>query len=261
MRTLLFSAVFFFNTVLALTQITIEHSYPYSAGVSEVGNEEYMYFLMDVPQKQCRIYNTYHVLQKTINLTVPEGYYLSDIKFVSKNIFNTDDLIELLYIYEKYVSTETWYYYQYGMGVVNENGTQLLSLPGGAFAEVKHVGNENKLLAYTYTYNLLGLYYDVVTNVYSLGGTSDFIGSIGFENQIVFPNPTKDQILINTSSVPENFKGDFNLYTVDGLRVLSIPVRKGEMQSIPVGQLGSGAYIYSISDQNQLIHSNKIIIR
>jgi len=260
MRTIIISLVLFFSALVAGAQVTLENTYSFSTTLADVSNEEYLYFLMDVPQKQCRIYNTYHVLQKTVNISVPEGYYLSDIKFVTRNLFNNDDLIELLYIYEKYVATETWYYYQYGMGIVNESGTQLLNLQDGAYAEIKKAGTDNKLLAYTYIYNPLG-YYDVKTFVYALGGSADYIGLSGGENSMVFPNPANDQILVNTTRVPENFKGDFNLFTTDGLKVLSIPVRKGYEHAVPVSQLTPGMYIYSIRDKNKLIQSDKIVIR
>ncbi len=260
MKALLISSILSFNLLLAFPQITLENSYSYSASVSEVNNDEYVYFLMDVPQKQCRIYNTSHVLQKTISLAVPDGYYLSDIKFVTKNLFNTDDLIELLYMYQKYITTEVGYYYQYGLGVVNENGSSLLTLADGGWAEVSHVSDDNKLLIYTYIYNPLG-YYDVTTRVYSLGGSSDIIGYSRFENPIVFPNPAKDHIIISTNNLPENFKGDFTLFTIDGLKVLTLPVSKGQEQSISTGRLTSGTYLYSINEGNKMIHSDKIIIR
>ncbi len=260
MKAKLFTFILIFNSLLAMTQITLENAYSYSTSVSEINNGEFAYFLMDVPQKQCRIYNTYHVLQKTITLSVPEGYYLNDIKFVSRNLFNTDDLIELVYVYQKYIPTSTSYYYQYGLGIVNENGSQLLSLPDGGWAEINNLGGENKMLAYTYVYNPLG-YYDVTTRVYALGGDADYIGYKQMENPLVFPNPAKDHIIISTNSLSDKFKGDFNLFTIDGLRLMTLPLIKGEDQSISTSSLGSGTYLYSINEGNKMIHSDKLIIR
>ncbi len=260
MKTILIFCGILFVSVWAKAQVTLEKSYSFSASASEIKSDEYVYFLMDVPQKQCRIFNTSHVLQKTINLSVPEGYYLSDIKFVSKNLFNNDDLIELLYIYEKYVSTTTWYYYQYGLGIVNENGTQLLNLSNGAFAEIKRISEENKLLAYTYIYNTLG-YYDVTTNLYSLGGTADYTGFTSFKSEMVYPNPASDFLELNTSNMPEDFNGNFNLFSISGMKVLSEPLKTGERQEIKLDKIPAGMYVYSINERNKIIRSDKIIIR
>jgi len=261
MKTLLISAFLVFSSIISMAQITLDKAYSFSTTLTQLATDEYAYFLMDVPLKQCRIYNTSHVLIKTITITVPSGYYLSDIKFVTRHLFNSDDLIEILYIYEKYVPTATWYYYDYGLGVINENGIQLLTLVNGAFAEVKKEGNANKLLTYTYTYNLTGLYYDVATNIYSLGGTATYIPMNKIENEIVFPNPTDGKISISTASLPDFFQGEFKLFNTSGQQVLSVPVVKGEEPVISVGQLPAGAYIYSLGDKKIQLQSNKIIIR
>ena len=260
MKTILISSMIVLCSLLAKAQITLENTYLFSATSAELVKDEPVYYLMDVPLKQCRIYSTSHSLLKTITLNVPEGYYLSDVKFVSKHLFNTDDQIELLYIYEKYIPTATWYYYQYGMKVVSESGTTLLSLSDGAYAEVKNITTENKLLGYTYVWNTLG-YYDVETNVYSLGGTSDAYTYSAIEYEMVYPNPANDQFIINTASVSDDFNGDFNLYSVNGNKVLSFPLEKSEQRTVPVNNLPAGTYIYSINDRGKNLQSNKIIIR
>ena len=260
MKTLVASILLIVNTLWGIAQITLENTYAYSTSVSEVNSEEYYYFLMDVPLQQCRIYTDSHTLYKTINLSIPEGYYLSDIKFVTSNLFNTDNLIELLYIYEKYITTETDYYFQYGLAVVNEEGSQLLTLPNGGWAEIKQVNSENKLFAYSYMYNPLG-YYDITTNIYMLGGTSNYISYSSYDTELVFPNPAKDQIVINTSILPEFTDGEFNMFSISGQKVLSSPLSTGQRITLPISQLSSGTYLYSIKDKSNLILSNKIIIR
>ncbi len=70
-----------------------------------------VYYSMDVTAKQCLIYDMDHSLIKSIALPTPEGYYLEDIQFLSEQLFNDDDLLELVYIYSKYVPTEFSYYF------------------------------------------------------------------------------------------------------------------------------------------------------
>ncbi len=75
---------------------------------------------MDDWANQCRIYNTDHSLWKTINLLVPPGQYLYDIKYVSEGLFTSDDALSLLYIYYEY--DEINQYSTYTVAVVTENG-------------------------------------------------------------------------------------------------------------------------------------------
>ncbi|MBI9067841.1 MAG: T9SS type A sorting domain-containing protein [Salinivirgaceae bacterium] len=260
MKTILITLVLIANALIGMSQITLEHSYDYSASVNEISNGEFSYYLLDVPLEQCRLYNTNHTLIKTIDLPIPNGYYASDIKFVTKHLFNTDDLIEVLCIYEKYVSSGTSYYLQYGLLVVNENGTLLLTLNDGAWAEIKKVDKENKLIAYKYIYNPLD-FYDVTTNIYSLGGTSKIETKSIAPNKMVYPNPATNQITIDGSLLEDAIGGKFTLYNINGQKVLSHPIVSNKNITIPVNFLPAGSYIYSIQNKNNLIQSNTIIIR
>ena len=248
------------NSILAMAQISLENTYMYSASVSEISDNEYSYFLMDVPQQQCRLYTTNHTLYKTINLPVPQDYYASDIKFVTKHLFNADDKIELLCIYEKYVTTESGYYVQYALSVLNEDGDQLLNLPNGGWAEINQVESATKLLAYSYVYNPAG-YYDVITSVYGLGGSSSVINSVNQQEGLVFPNPASDYIMIDTQSLPQINDGEFSLFTIAGQKILTRPINSGQNFSLPVNKLSAGSYIYTIKSKNNLIQSNTIIIK
>jgi len=92
-------------------QITLEQSYAVSGTLTQLENDGYKYFFMDVVNSQCRLYNLDHSLWKTIDLSVPEGYWLYEIAYVSQKLFDTDDLIELSYIC--YYYNETVQYYTY----------------------------------------------------------------------------------------------------------------------------------------------------
>lgn len=258
MKTLLITAIIIANSILAMAQVTLDKSYAYSTSNCEINGTDY-YFLMDVPSAQCRIYSNDHSLYKTINLTIPSGYYLSNVQFISTHLFNTDDLIELVYTYEKYVSTESSYYMIYGMAVTNENGNQLLLLSNGGFAEIKNIESQNKLLAYTYIYNTLG-YYDVVTNIYSLGGTATISAKSTIKSNWIFPNPASNVVTINTEGYPEALGAEFSLYSVNGQKVMSTTINNKELV-LPVNHLHPGQYTYSIKNKNILIHSNNIIIQ
>ena len=145
--------LFLFIALIATArgQITLENTYNASTNITELATSGFKYYLMDVENNQCRLYNNNHSLWKTINLTVPAGMYLYDIKLVSETLFNSDNMVELAYIYYSYDSTLL--YYTYYTKVINENGQELLSIPGCSYLEVKSAGNAGtKMLAYVYDY-------------------------------------------------------------------------------------------------------------
>jgi hypothetical protein len=260
MKTALISTLLFANTLFAVAQITLENTYAYSTSISEISENEYSYYLMDVAQNQCRLYNSSHELYKSISLSIPEGYYLSDIQFVTKNLFNTNDKIELLCIYEKYITNESGSYLQYGLAIVDEAGNSLLTLPNGGWAEIKQLDKDYKLLTYSYLYNPLG-YYDVTTNVYTLGGTAENIDFAEDKVEMVYPNPAKDHIIVSPGILPESVGGQFTLFTISGQKVLSCPINTKEKFTFPINELPSGTYVYSVKNKNNLIQSNTLIIR
>ena len=132
---------------LAFGQINLESTYNYSGSYTNLRSSGDKFFIMDVASSQCRIYNMDHSLFKTINCTVPSGYFLADIKFVSENLFNADSKIELAYTYYKYVSTSTSYYYIYGAKVITEAGTVLQPIDDAQYLYVNKTGDtEYKLL-------------------------------------------------------------------------------------------------------------------
>jgi hypothetical protein len=66
-------------------QVTLEKKYDYSTSVVEFETLGYKYYLMDVPNGQCRIYNMDHSLFKTINCNVPAVFFCTILNSCRKN--------------------------------------------------------------------------------------------------------------------------------------------------------------------------------
>jgi hypothetical protein len=111
MKPNLFIATFLLVSFALQAQVTLDKKYNFSTAVVSFETLGYKYFLMDVPNAQCRIYNADHSLFKTINCNVPSGYFLYDIKFLSEKLFDSDSGIELLCTFSKYYSTQNYYEY------------------------------------------------------------------------------------------------------------------------------------------------------
>jgi hypothetical protein len=257
MRTTIISIFLLLAGLTLMGQISLEHSYSYSGTLTEIDEGEFKYFVMDVPMKECRIYNEDHSLYKTINLQVPSGYFLTDIKFVSRKIFNSDDNIELLFIYYKADLINSQYVYTYGMKVVNELGTVLLNLSDGGFAELKTGSNGTKLLAYRYIW--YESYYLVYTNIYALGGTTKSASAQLQPSVQIYPNPTDETLYVELSDPSMLSGGNLMISDISGRQVLSQPVHPGTgTLSIGTGKMSPGTYILHMVTNDGIRISEKI---
>lgn len=239
-------------------QITLEQTYNHSGTITELSDGEYKYFMMDAPLEECRIYNMDHTIYKTINLPVPDGFFLYDLKFVSRHLFNEDENIEVLYIYYKVDLINSQSVNTYGMKVMSENGTELLNLADAAHAEIQCPGDEPKLLTWRYIW--YDYYYLIYTNVYALGGGETKSLSITpTTNTNVYPNPAADYLMVQIPSEQALAGGDLLFSDIQGRRVLSIPFGPGvEKMNIPTGTLDPGSYILNITSAGGTVLTEKI---
>jgi hypothetical protein len=223
----------------------------------------YKYYLMDVPNSQCRIYNMDHSLYKTISCSVPSGCYLSDIKFLSENLFDTDSGIELLYTYYKYYSGSD--YYEYDSKVINDDGSQIVFIDGALYNYVNKTGEETyKLFSYCYNFSVFP---EVVwTNIYSLPGTPA-VNAVTFDNSSklnlnAFPNPASNTLKVNYV-LPENVReGVLRLFDSSGRSVNEFVVDHfSNHLDLDVSQLESGVYFYFIEADGTISASQKLVVQ
>lgn len=264
MKQILSTLILIFSISAGYGQITLQKTYNYSTTVVKLETLGYKYFLMDVPASQVRIYNMDHSIYKTINCSVPNGYYLADVKYVSQNLFNSDSQIELVYIYYKYVTASTPYY-MYGAKVINENGSNLLSIDGAQYIYVNKTGDaEYKLFAYCFDYS--GFPEKVWTNIYSLTGIPVISASISDKQQDVllnaWPNPATEVIRLEYE-LPANVKiASLNVYDASGRKVKNFAIDShSDHIAMNVNDLAAGTYLYNIEYDNQRTISKKIVVQ
>jgi hypothetical protein len=265
MKKFISTLILMFSIAAVYSQITLQKTYNYSTTVIKLETLGYKYYLMDVPASQVRFYNMDHSLYKTVNCAVPNGYYLSDIKYVSQNLFNTDAQIEFTYTYYKYVSTTTSYYYMYGSGVANENGTNLLTIDGAQYLFVNKTGDtEYKLFAYCFDYSVFPE--TVWTNIYNLPGSLVSAANISGRQPDVFlnawPNPANDIIKLNYE-LPDQIK-NASLYLSDsnGRPIGNYQIdNHSDHLALNINDLAPGVYLYYIEYNNRRTVSKKIVVQ
>ena len=250
------------SAVIAHSQIVFEHNYPGSTYITKLANSGNKYFLMDWNNNQCKLYNMDHSVWKTINLPVPAGNYLYDIRYVSETLFNLDAKVELAYV--NYSYDTTLFYYSYVTKVINEDGTELLAIPGAQYSEViSTMGNGTKFLAYVYNYSVAP--YTVNTLVYSVPGQvlSDGPADIGLPeiSSPAFPNPCSTSVTIPYSLPVGTVSGEILLIDNKGNTVKTYRVDKtfNNLQLNTAG-MPKGLYFYRIKAGDKYSSGGKIII-
>ena len=246
------------------SQITYEHTYTgVSAAYINLPVAGYKYYVMDVPNSQCKLYNNDHTLWKTINLSIPANYYLCDIQFVSENLFNTDNSIEMLYVSCIYNTSQA--YYTYDTRIASESGTLLLSVPGGGYSYIYPAQTGSKLLVWEYDFSVFPE--KVNTKVFSIPGQAatsinDSPAGNRFSLRNAFPNPTS-----NTVTIPYNLpvnvnKAELKVYNVSGILVKSFIVdRTFDNIVIQTNDLADGMYLYRIESGEFKSQTYKLSVR
>lgn len=247
----------------SLGQITPEHTYTgVSAAYIKLPVEGYKYYIMDVANNQCRLYNPDHSLWKTINLSVPVNYYLCDIQFVSENLFNTDNTIELLYV--SCIYNSTYQYYTYDTRIVTENGALLLSVLGAGYSAIYPSDNGSKLLLWIYNYGVSP--YTVSTSVYSIPGKLSTVSVKNIESvqgslSQAYPNPAFSEVTIPYSLPPSVNQAYLKLYSMNGALVKSYTVdHTFSSIQVPTAELAAGMYVYRIESEGHKSESFKLSV-
>jgi hypothetical protein len=245
-------------------QVTLEHTYNYSAAVVKFETLGYKYYLMDVPNSQCRIYNPDHSLFRTINCNVPVDSYLADIQLLSEKLFDHDEGIELVYTWYRYVPTTDSYYYIYGSSIINEDSSTLENMEGARYIYLNKMDEETwKLIAYCYDYSVWPE--RIWTNIYSLAGvpvvsayTTDVSGGITVG---AFPNPAENRLKV-TYQLPEGAsEGTLFFFSSDGKMAGQFRVdTHTDHLLLDVSGYKSGVYHYFVEHGNRRSKSGNLVV-
>lgn len=246
----------------SLAQINLESTYNHSGTFTQLALSGNKFFLMDVANNQVRLYHTDHSLWKTVSLAVPANHYLYDVRYVSENLFSTDNSLALAYTYYHY--DEVNEYYTYTTKVINENGTELLSIPACVYVMVmENADLGTKMLAYIFDYSVFP--YTVQTHVYNLPGSlvqlseSAVGGKTGTAK--AYPNPTSHATTIHYVLAESSENSKLLLFDAHGkkLKTIALDTQKNEVQLSTAG-FPPGSYHYVIQSGGRLTNSGKIIV-
>lgn len=136
---------FLLMSISSFAQFTLEHTYENLTAVRiKLGINGEKYYQFDKPNGTLLLFNADHSLWKEIHLPVPETAYDVSFWFVTDDLFNTDDKIEIAYTY--FFSNDSGNAKE--GKIINEDGVVLLTVPDGLYFQNLQVnGLEDKIVA------------------------------------------------------------------------------------------------------------------
>lgn len=250
MRKSIFSAVTILAANLAFGQITLEHTFVNNELEAYTNATETFYFTSSYNSSTISIYNADYTLRKQFTPTIPAGYEMHISPFnpfsLSKNIFNTDNLLEIVVNMSRWDSTTNSTISI--IRIYNEDGILIKDF-GGNYREFDdgfdfHVYHDNttgtnKLLLYKVSTNS--------TEVYNLNTTSLAAKEVQIKNKLsAFPVPTNK--ILNIVN-PHNGANKIEIFDTSGKLVFNNSFTTSEDKiSIDVESLPKGIYFYKVGD-------------
>ena len=256
MKTLLIS-IFISIQLFAFSQITLDATYEGSAGFSQIKENAFRFYNYDTTNRQCVIYDDQHQQLNAIDLGLTDSQYLSSINYVSENLFDLDENLELLFTFSEWVLVDTTWYLYYQSKVINENGDLLVNLPGAQYNSVTNTNSGSELLSWVYDYALSS--YPIETLVYHIPGNySDVENKSADEQMAAWPNPCTQQIYLPVS---EN-SNSIRIFNEQGLLVDEVNSSSTQTPvKYSVNHLSAGLYFYQSISDNKEGKMNKFIIQ
>lgn len=247
-KTLLSIALVMFAN-LSFSQMTLEQTYvskvfsPLNAFNTDNGIN---YFTVDNLINQLKIYNSSHLLIKTVNVPVDSGHSLNKIYFPSDKLFNSDNLIEMIIVT---FNTTTFIK---KMVLINENGTVLQNLGNRTEVMLIRLANGSYKLE-TRINDSVGFDYDI----YNLTGTLS-VAQVGLfrEMIIAYPNPTENRINF-TSDLNDGESTTIEVFDLNGKKILQKNIiTENGVANLDVNELSSGVYIYKFNGKTSKFIKN-----
>lgn len=242
------------------SQITLDNEYNGAAEFAYLEGE--FYYVTDYLNNSCAVYGLDHQLVKNINITVPSDWYLNDISFVSTKIFNTDDAIELLVVFYRYIAdSDTSGHYEYNTRVINDAGTILLDITKGGYSSIFET-KDNGLKLMTYIYDFSDYSFVSQTKIYTLPGE---ISSVKPTSDVIikdaYPNPAGESLHIPYTINSSTGNTHLILMNTLGQEIKRITLNQQSNEAtLRTSDLPAGQYIYYIEQNGQKIAARKFIV-
>lgn len=250
-------ALIAFASTSLFGQISLEQTYSGSAGLSQVKTGEFYYYNFNANTLICNISDINHSPITEIPIPLDTDETLSTITYLSKNLFDSDDGLELIYTYSYWYQVDTTWYLSYDSKIMNEDGSVLLDLPGAQYLDIINQANGSKLMSWVYDFSISS--YPIETNVYALPGQYNDIKE-SLSNKLdmqAYPNPCQQHIYL---PLKDNIQ-KVQILNSNGQLINELSGNNQLILQYQVDQLSPGVYFARQTDISGAIYNQKFIIR
>lgn len=235
------------SKVYSVPGLTLEHTYT-SGNISRIKmeNSGEKYYLLDITNKQAKLYNSDHSSWKTVNLPTTPGATIIGIYDVSETKIDPDNNIEISYTYYFTEGSSV----EYEGRVINENGITLLTVHGATSLFLSEIaGLNNKLIAHIHG-NFTS------SKVYGLPSTTTKTMEHNKNLIRIFPNPASDFISLTSNDLGSIDK--ISIYNQTGIKMLEI--YDFDNGVIDISGLKSGVYIFVGEKNGEILLRNGFVV-
>jgi hypothetical protein len=147
--------VFLLIASFGYTQLSYEGTVDSRYKTVQLENGEFKYLKYNKKLQEIHIYSMDNSLWKTVKLPLPDHHILDEVKLVSQNTFNKDELVEIAYSCVVYSHNsnyedpnEPFVNIDFTLNIINEKGEHLLKVDGSNEMEIIESKGQKKLLIF-----------------------------------------------------------------------------------------------------------------
>ena len=238
-------------TLSMKAQISLEHSFSSQGYYTWYFNtsEGLRYYSFNTTTNKLTFYNVDYSIYKTLTMTIASGYKIYSIVCVSDKLFNSDNLIEFIFV----TSNGT----DYSMKLYDENQNELKDFGNRYSASVITGNGISKLFVMQLTYDSTTKLYTYLNEIYSLPGSLPTIVSSqkSANIQTAYPNPTNTFVNL-PYKLPNGQTSMMRIFDSNGQLVEQKQIDSTfDMILLNVESYHSGLYFYEYNG-----YSNKFIV-
>lgn len=193
---------------------------------------------------------------------MPQNQYLYDVAYLSSKLFNRDNLLELLMVSYRYITTsDTKGYYIYETRVVSETGIILADVPGGGYSYAyTNSNNKIKLVVYVYDFSISD--YIISTEFFGLPDPVNGFTKDPAKELLPYPNPADN--IVNLPYNTDLRKGTSEIIITD---ISGRDIYKGDAtgdgyyENFDSSALPAGTYIYRVKNNGVTIPGKTFVIK
>jgi hypothetical protein len=144
-----------FLSISSFAQLKFEGEVDSKFKTYQIDDGSFKYVIYNKKEEVIKIFNMDNTLWRTVKIPLPKHHILDELKHISVNTFNDDDLVEIIYSCAIYSSNDEYedpnqdfYLVDFTLNIINEMGEHLLKVQDSNEMNLIDSNGEKKLIIY-----------------------------------------------------------------------------------------------------------------